>query len=91
VSRPSLVAAREAAGLTQRQLAEALGLGSRVRISQYENGAKTPSVDLALRIAAALGTSVEDAFRSDTPDAKAGRGGERGDQSSSSSARKGTR
>lgn len=71
--RHSLTRAREAAGLTQRQLADQVGLGSRVRVSQYETGLKAPSVDVALRIAAALDTSVEDAFRRDTPGTRAGR------------------
>jgi transcriptional regulator with XRE-family HTH domain len=73
-TRTGLIRARIAAGLTQRELAERLGLATRVRISQYERGEKEPGVDLALRIAAALGTTVETAFNT-APGTKAGRGG----------------
>jgi putative transcriptional regulator len=46
---------RESAGLTQKELAFASGFGSKqTRISNYETGARTPTIDEAYRIVAAL-------------------------------------
>jgi putative transcriptional regulator len=53
--------ARTAAGLTQAQLAEAIGV-SRKTINTVENGVFIPSTLLALKLARALGTSVEALF-----------------------------
>lgn len=49
---------REYHGLSQRQLAARVGV-TNTAISAIERGAHTPSVLLALRIAKALGVSVE--------------------------------
>ncbi len=54
-------ALRGAAGLTQAQLAEAVGV-TRKTINTVENGVFTPSAVLALKIARALGKPVEDVF-----------------------------
>lgn len=48
--------------LTQAQLAELVGV-SRKTINTVENGVFTPSTTLALRLARALGTTVEQLFR----------------------------
>ena len=52
---------RTAAGLTQAELAERAGV-SRKTINTVENGVFTPSTLLALELARALGTTVEDLF-----------------------------
>ena len=52
---------REARGLTQAQLAEKIGV-SRKTINTVENGVYVPSTVIALKLAAALGTSVEALF-----------------------------
>ncbi len=54
-------ALRTDAGLTQAQLAEAVGV-TRKTINTVENGVFTPSAVLALRIARALGQPVEAVF-----------------------------
>lgn len=56
-----LRAAREAAGWTQAQLAERVGV-SRKTINTVENGVFIPSTLLALKLARALGKSVEALF-----------------------------
>ncbi|MFN3776054.1 helix-turn-helix domain-containing protein [Sphingomonas parapaucimobilis] len=56
-----LKAAREAAGLTQGALAEAIGV-SRKTINTVENGVFQPSTLLALKLARALGRPVESLF-----------------------------
>ena len=53
--------ARTAADLTQAQLAERAGV-SRKTINTVENGVFIPSTLLALRLAAALATTVEALF-----------------------------
>jgi putative transcriptional regulator len=53
--------AREAAGLTQAQLAEAVGV-SRKTVNTVENGIFVPSTTIALKLAKALGQSVESLF-----------------------------
>lgn len=53
--------ARTAAGLTQAQLAELIGV-SRKTINTVENGVFVPSTTLALKLARALKTSVEELF-----------------------------
>lgn len=50
--------------MTQAQLASAVGV-SRQTVISIEQGDYAPSVYLALRIARALGTTVEDIFWSD--------------------------
>jgi putative transcriptional regulator len=52
---------RSAAGLTQAELAERVGV-SRKTVNTVENGVFVPSTELALRLARALGTRVEDLF-----------------------------
>jgi putative transcriptional regulator len=54
-------AEREKAALTQAALAEMVGV-SRKTINTVENGVFTPSTLLALKLAGALGTSVEQLF-----------------------------
>lgn len=56
-----LRAAREAAGWTQAQLAEQVGV-SRKTINTVENGVFIPSTLLALKLARALGKPVEALF-----------------------------
>lgn len=56
---------RTAAGLTQAQLATAVGV-SRKTINTVENRVFIPSTVLALRLAAALGTTVHDLFELET-------------------------
>jgi putative transcriptional regulator len=53
--------ARTAAGWTQAELAERVGV-SRKTINTVENGVFVPSTVLALKLARALGTSVEILF-----------------------------
>ena len=62
-SRPGerVARARVAAGLTQPALAERVGVG-RQTIARIEAGRQTPSVEIALAIAAALGEPVENLF-----------------------------
>ena len=52
---------RTAAGLTQAELAERVGV-SRKTINTVENGVFVPSTLLALKLAAALKKRVEDLF-----------------------------
>ncbi|HLY50661.1 MAG TPA: helix-turn-helix domain-containing protein [Solirubrobacteraceae bacterium] len=61
----SLRAARRQAGLTQAELATRAGV-SRQLIAAVESGHNTPAVDAALRLARALGTTVESLFSSST-------------------------
>lgn len=60
-----LLSARKRAGLTQAQLAEKASI-SALSYQRYEYGEREPSVDTALRIAKALGTTVERLFSSGT-------------------------
>lgn len=55
---------RKAAGLTQAQLAELVGV-SRKTINTVENRVFVPSAVLALKLAKALGVSVHDLFELD--------------------------
>ncbi len=57
--------ARRASGLGLRKVAELIGL-SHMAISKYEKGALTPSSDILLKLAKALGVSVEFFFRPET-------------------------
>jgi len=56
-----LTAARKARGLTQAQLAGAVGV-SRKTINTIENRVFVPSTVLALKLARELGVSVHDLF-----------------------------
>ena len=58
----SLKAARTAAGWTQADLAEKVGV-TRKTINTVENGVFIPSTVLSLKLARALGTSVEALFQ----------------------------
>ncbi|WP_150460485.1 helix-turn-helix transcriptional regulator [Nesterenkonia ebinurensis] len=58
---PRVRTQRRSRGLTQAQLAKAVGV-SRQTIVSLERGDYAPSVYLALRIGAELGTSVEELF-----------------------------
>lgn len=50
---------RKAKGLTQQELAQNAGV-SYLSIHRYESGERIPSVDIAARIAQALGCTVDD-------------------------------
>lgn len=60
--RQSLIKARKKSELTQGQVAEAVGI-DRSFYTHIERGDRTPSLDIAIRIARALGKQVEDIFR----------------------------
>ena len=53
---------RKAKRLTQQQLAEICGLASYIVIQRYEKDLRTPPVDIAMRLARALDTTVEELF-----------------------------
>ncbi len=55
---PSLAGLRLAAGLSQRQLADACGM-QQPHVSRFESGRHEPGLDMSFRIAAALGVSME--------------------------------
>jgi putative transcriptional regulator len=57
-----LRALRESAGMTQADLAAALGV-SRQTIISIEQGRYSPSLDLALRLARLFGRPVEELFQ----------------------------
>ena len=57
----AIKAERERAGLTQAALAERVGV-SRKTVNTVENGVFTPSATLAIKLAGALGVSVERLF-----------------------------
>lgn len=59
-----LKAAREKSGKTQAQVALEIGVTDRAYL-YYEKGQKKPRVDVAIRIARALGTTVEALFGKD--------------------------
>ncbi|MBR3795737.1 MAG: helix-turn-helix transcriptional regulator [Clostridia bacterium] len=50
---------RETIGMNQQELADAAGV-SRVAITRYESGQRVPPLDIAVRIAAALGCKADD-------------------------------
>jgi putative transcriptional regulator len=60
----SLKEERARLGLTQAELADRVGV-SRKTINTVENGVFVPSTMLALKLAGALGRSVEELFRVD--------------------------
>ena len=57
-----LKTARKIAGKTQTQLARECSI-SLLTYQNYESGQRIPRADVAIRIAEALGTTVEDLFR----------------------------
>jgi putative transcriptional regulator len=65
--RNHLRKAREASGLTQADLAQALAV-SRQTVISLEQGRYMPSLDLALRLARHFGQSVETLFELVEPD-----------------------
>lgn len=60
--KSQLKALRAQRGLTQEQLAAAVGV-SRYAINALETGRHDPSLDLAFRLAAAFRLSVEEVFQ----------------------------
>lgn len=58
---------REAAGLNQRQLSRLAGLDP-ANLNSYEQGRLTPSVATLLRIARALGVSLDELVSVEEPD-----------------------
>jgi putative transcriptional regulator len=58
----TLKAARTAAGLTQAELADRVGV-TRKTVNTVENGVFIPSTVLSLKLARALGMSVEALFQ----------------------------
>ncbi len=65
--------------LTQEQLAELVGV-TRKTINTVENGVFVPSTILALRLARALGTTVEELFQLDEERASGSVAGNAGEQ-----------
>ena len=57
-----IAAVRKQQGLTQFQLAERANLTSYTLVQRYEKGTRLPGVDIALRLARALNTTVEELF-----------------------------
>jgi transcriptional regulator with XRE-family HTH domain len=53
----NLKLARTAAGMTQTELADKLGIAQK-QLSRYERGEQTPSVEMAVRMADALGIDM---------------------------------
>lgn len=62
-----LKATREASGKTQKQVAEECGI-SEVSYQRYEYDQREPGARTAIRIARALGSTVEALFGAATPD-----------------------
>ena len=62
----SIRSLRKAAGLTQEDLAQALGV-TRQTINAIENDKYDPTLGLAIRLARFLNTPVEDIFRLPEP------------------------
>ncbi len=62
-----LRATREASGKTQAQVAKEAEV-SEISYQLYEYGKRKPCVDTAIRIARALGSTVEELFGAATPD-----------------------
>ena len=62
----SIRSLRKAAGLTQEDLAQALGV-TRQTINAIENDKYDPTLGLAMRLARFLNTPVEDIFRLSEP------------------------
>lgn len=61
-----LKAKRIAANMTQEDLSKAASV-SRVAIARYESGTRTPTVDVAARIARALNCSIDDLMKEGKP------------------------
>lgn len=67
----NILTIRQSKGISQKDLAEMIKV-SIPTISRYENGARTPSIGNAHKIAQALGCTVDDLFREAASDAAAG-------------------
>ncbi len=65
--RNDVRALRAARGLSQAQLAEAMGV-SRQTINSIETGRYIPSLPLAIQLARFFGETVEEVFDVDAPD-----------------------
>lgn len=52
---------REALGLTQRQVAEKIGIAESA-YQRYERGVREPSISMALRLAKALNATAEELY-----------------------------
>lgn len=52
---------RKSMGITQVKLAEMVGVGSST-VTQWETGARRPTVDMIPRLAKALGCSIDELF-----------------------------
>jgi len=75
-----LRAAREASGKTQAQVAKESGITEQM-YQRYEYDQCEPGVRTAIRIAGALGNSVENLFGAATPDNDERPGGNRAERS----------
>ena len=58
-NKSPITAARMAAGLTQGQLAEAIGCTQK-DVSRWERGVYSPRIDVLVKMAGALGCPLED-------------------------------
>jgi transcriptional regulator with XRE-family HTH domain len=65
--RPRLCEARLAAGLTQQELADRLGVAQTV-IARWESGTREPRVYAAVRVSEALGTTANAIWLTPDPD-----------------------
>lgn len=65
--RTCLITARERAHLTQKQVAERLGI-TRSHYTKIEGGTRDPSFDVLQRICALLGTKPEELFTAPSSD-----------------------
>ena len=75
----TLRAAREQSGKTQAQVAKETGI-SELAYQRYEYGKRTPCATTAIRIARALGSTVEALFGAATPAIGETPGGNRANQ-----------
>ena len=67
----NLTAARKSRGLTQKQVAEALGVSDRT-YSKWETGETEPGIELICRLGEFYGVSPADFFKEETPGSAAG-------------------
>lgn len=67
--RKKLIVLRKEKGLTQRQVADQLGV-TRSFYGMIETGDRNPTLDLARRIAELFGTSVDELFFADNSNTK---------------------
>ena len=62
---------RKKAGLTQVQLAQALGFRSTGTVSQWESGDRSPRASMLPKIADVLGCTIDELLRGEKPSTKA--------------------